>query len=371
MRSDSPGSERVLAARSVVPLFEPRRLQLAREIRGWSQRDLASRAHVTPAAISQFEGDGARPSATTLSSIAHAVGFPVTFFARAAHDPPSDLSAFFRSLRSTPTKDRRRAEGWTRILWVLTRTLEASVRLPDVRVPRVRTRLAATREDVESIASSVRDEWQLGTGPIENVVYELERRGIVAARLPAVSDKVDAFSVAFPTRPVVILGMESVRDRGRFNAAHELGHLVMHEPANAGDKRLEEQAHWFAASFLMPANTIRPELPSRVDWRTLLELKSRWGVSISALLMRARDLKRISAAEYVQAMKYMSARAWRRTEPGDLGPAESPVLLGRAVDLAKRNGVGLRDLAIQASLAEKDVRALIGQTVDSRPSLEL
>jgi len=371
MGSDSPGSEKLVAARSVVPLFDPGRLQLAREIRGWSQRDVAARAKITPAAISQFEGSGARPSASTLLSLAHTLGFPVTFFARAAQDPPSDLAAFFRSLRSTPTKDRRRAEGWTRLLWVLTRALEGSVRLPDVRVPRLRTRLTATREDVERSAASVREEWQIAAGPIENVVSELERHGVVAARLPAVSEKVDAFSVAFPTRPVVILGMESVKDRGRFNAAHELGHLVMHEPAHAGEKRVEEQAHWFAASFLMPADMIRRELPTRVDWRALLELKSRWGVSISALLMRARDLHRISSAEYVQAMKYMSARAWRRIEPGDLGPAESPVLLGRAVELAQRNGVGLRELASHASLAEKDVRALIGTTVDARPSLDL
>jgi len=42
----------------------------------------------------------------------------------------------------------------------------------------------------------------------------------------------------------------------RFDAAHELGHLIMHHDAEPGDLYMERQADAFAAAFLMPAETI-------------------------------------------------------------------------------------------------------------------
>ena len=94
------------------------------------------------------------------------------------------------------------------------------------------------------------------------MVSTLERHGIVCARYHAGTHAVDAFSVPFPDRPVIVLGDDKAkRDRERFSAAHELGHLVMHDPESAGTKIIEDQAHRFAAAFLMPADDIRGELP--------------------------------------------------------------------------------------------------------------
>jgi hypothetical protein len=44
----------------------------------------------------------------------------------------------------------------------------------------------------------------------------------------------------------------------------------MHSDADAGDKVAEEQANQFAAAFFIPANEIKSELPSKVDWPQLL-----------------------------------------------------------------------------------------------------
>ena len=54
---------------------------------------------------------------------------------------------------------------------------------------------------------------------------------------------------------------------------------------------IETQAHQLAAAFLMPAEDIVMELPRRVDWPVLFELKRRWQVSLAALLMRAKTLR--------------------------------------------------------------------------------
>jgi Zn-dependent peptidase ImmA (M78 family) len=176
-------------------------------------------------------------------------------------------------------------------------------------------------------------DWQLPIGPVSNVVATLERHGIVVMRLPLGSADVDAFSLPFRDRPIVVLGAEkNDRARSRFDAAHELGHLVMHGEQLWGLPDVERQAHRFAAAFLMPEQDIAGELPDRVDWPRLFELKRQWQVSLAALLMRARTLGRIRESDYVAAVKMASMRGWRRVEPVPLGPPEQPTLLKRLLE---------------------------------------
>lgn len=89
-------------------------------------------------------------------------------------------------------------------------------------------------------------------------------------------------------------------------------------------KEVEQQAHYFAAAFLMPARDIIDELPVRADWPRLFDLKRKWQVSLGALLMRARALDRMSDNQYLTAVKAASARGWRRVEPVPLGRPEEP-----------------------------------------------
>jgi len=66
-----------------------------------------------------------------------------------------------------------------------------------------------------------------------------------------------AFSCNFPARPVVVLAAErSHRAAGRFDAAHELAHLVLHHDEEPGSHAVERQAHAFASEFLAPAGEI-------------------------------------------------------------------------------------------------------------------
>jgi Zn-dependent peptidase ImmA (M78 family) len=151
-------------------------------------------------------------------------------------------------------------------------------------------------------------------------------------RLPLASSDVDAFSLPFGDRPIVVLGAEkNDRARSRFDAAHELGHLVIHGEQVWGLPAVERQAHQFAAAFLMPREDIIEQLPARADWPQLFALKRQWQVSLAALLMRARVLGRMNHGDYLTAIKAASARGWRRTEPVPLGPPEKPQLLGHVL----------------------------------------
>jgi Zn-dependent peptidase ImmA (M78 family)/transcriptional regulator with XRE-family HTH domain len=313
-----------------MPAFVPARLRLARELHGWSQVELASQGSVTAAALSQFESGAARPSPSTLEHLAGVVGAPVAFFGL-----PMDETheGFFRSLRRTSVIDRRRAQAVAQIAHDIALLINGDRAVPKTSIPRHPiSSLDAPDDEVENIAARVRKEWAIPHGPLSNVVDLLESHGAVVIRLPLDSADVDAFSLPFTDQPVVVLGSDKAdRGRSRFDAAHELGHLVIHGSDFWGLTEVEKQAHGFAAAFLMPRDQIYRELPVRVDWPMLFQLKRRWQVSLAALLFRAKTLGRMKESTYLTAVKAASARGWRRVEPIPLGPPEEPRVLARLV----------------------------------------
>jgi Zn-dependent peptidase ImmA (M78 family) len=306
------------AAASHPQAFQPGRLRLARELRGLNQSELGAQAGVTSAAVSQFEGGIIPPSPSTLRALSEALDVPPAFFAL---DISETHEGFFRSLRRTSIRQRRQA----RALAYIAHDVAHVGGFKTATIPHIPVPLDADRKAVERVAESVRREWKLPKGPIGNVVETLESHGIVVMRLPFSGEDVDAFSLPFPDWPVVVLAADkNDRGRSRFDGAHELGHLVMHADQVWGIKEVEQQAHQFAAAFLMPEADIVNELPSRANWPVLFELKRKWQVSLAALLMRARRLEIMTEGTYLAAVKETSARGWRRVEPIPLGECELP-----------------------------------------------
>jgi Zn-dependent peptidase ImmA (M78 family) len=287
---------------------------------------------------------------------------PEFFF---VEDDEFDTPAYFRSLRSAPASELKRARHMEQLVHQITDELEDEVRLPELDLPRHRVSHTSVVDGPEQAARAVRSQWGLPAGPIDNMVRLLERHGIVVARLATGHEKVDAFSVPFGDRPIVMMSAaKGKKDRSRFDLAHELGHLAMHQPTQRATKLAEDEANRFAAEFLMPAHDIHPLLPSRPDWDRLGALKRTWGVSIASLLYRARELRKMDETTYVQAMKVLSARGWRRHEPVDLGPPESPVLLSKAMSVA---GIDEPALATRTAMPGRLLREILELTSDGRP----
>jgi Zn-dependent peptidase ImmA (M78 family) len=143
----------------------------------------------------------------------------------------------------------------------------------------------------------------------------------------------------------------------------------MHPDEEPGSHPVERQANAFAAEFLLPADEIADVLPRRADWKRLLELKSIWGVSIQALLYRARTLGVMPEHVYRRSVTELNARGWRTQEPGDDGSAEDPLLLAKAVSVAEQRGIALDDVARMARLPIEMTASIV--SFDQRPEVQI
>ncbi|MFD1045495.1 ImmA/IrrE family metallo-endopeptidase [Kibdelosporangium lantanae] len=230
-------------------------------------------------------------------------------------------------------------------------SLERHVEFPEPDVPSYPVEPDDRDDGPERAAQMVREQWGVGTGPVGHLVRILENHGVLVVFSPPQTASVDAYSFRTKLRPVVVLNpVKFDYYRQRFDVAHELGHLVMHGDADPGGRVTEDQAHRFAAELLMPTEQILDQLPTTMGgnvWRTLAQLKEQWGVSMQALLYRARWLKRLGDVSYRNAMTTISSRGWRRSEPGLITVMEQPSLLPRAVELLGQEHIGEEALTAQ------------------------
>jgi Zn-dependent peptidase ImmA (M78 family)/transcriptional regulator with XRE-family HTH domain len=341
--------------------FSRERLRIARLKAGLTLRDLAERVNVSHALISQYESGRSKPSSTILAQLSLACGVPPAFLTHSAR--PVSLGGLdgthFRSLRSTTKQQRGGAWVWSEIVLDVVTALEKFVRLPAPNLPTWSLSADATREEIRFAAEHLRDAWNLPQGPVGHLVRHMEANGVIVCRLPVADSGIDAFSHQGGDRPVVILGADKGdAARSRFDAAHELGHLVCHPEADPGGRQ-ENQAHAFAAELLMPETDMRAALPRRFSLNAYAGLKQEWGVSIAALLYRAKTLEIISEAAYRRAVVDFNSKYGRRNEPFPLTRFDDPSLIANAATVAGQSGVDLERIANEAHLGLDDVEAVV------------
>jgi Zn-dependent peptidase ImmA (M78 family)/transcriptional regulator with XRE-family HTH domain len=358
-----------MSATDVAPLFDGARLTLARQLAKLRKSDLAKKVDKSPTAVSGWESGDKRPSAATIAELALALGIEAGFFvARDDRSTAPGVVPHFRSLRSTTQIAREQATAYGHITLDITSALERHVEFPDSSVPSWQvSEYGMTLNGPEEAARATRRSWELKHGPVGHLIRLQEHRGVVVVYSPIGALSVDAYSFDNPVRPVIILN-PAKRDyyRQRFDAAHELGHLVMHTDAEPGSHAVEEQANRFAAEFLMPEEDILPSLPTSMGhgvWADVARLKEQWGVSMQALLFRARRLGCLGDVSYRNAMVTLSTRGWRRQEPGLVNAMEQPSMLPRAVELLGEHGVTREQLIAQCRVP----RLLFDQIVSRVP----
>jgi Zn-dependent peptidase ImmA (M78 family)/DNA-binding XRE family transcriptional regulator len=350
-----------------ISAFQPERLTEARDAREITAVTLSELVGVSPATISQYENGHQKPRQDTLDRLARVLNIPTEFFLRPALvERPTTL--FYRSMSSATKSARSRAEA--RYKWFLEAQdyLLQFFDFPDVNLPALDVSpdfRRVTKEQIEKWAEQLRESWQLGSAPIANLTQTLETQGILVWRTLINAETLDAFSEFREPHPVIVLSSEKENYfRSRTDAAHELGHLVMHRAVErkaltkaADFKLLEEQANYFAATFLLPAEAFQRELWG-VSLDTFRSLKPRWNVSMGLQIMRCRHLGLLSDEQEKRLWINRSRRGWHRREPlDDSTPPERPSLMAKSfkmlIDAKVRSREQiLKDLSISSTDVE-------------------
>jgi Zn-dependent peptidase ImmA (M78 family)/transcriptional regulator with XRE-family HTH domain len=306
------------------------RIRQAREIAGLTQEQLATACGISQSHIALFEQNLRKPQEDTLKGIALATGFPITFFRR---DPAPDFplgSLLYRRRKSMSSQDRDKIRQTGRLVFEAITEMADRFKRIDLRLPRI---VGIEPEEAARITRA-----DLGFSPdtpITHLITRLEKNGVVVVSIPFDIEEHDAFSVwadTDPRTPVVVMTSGKPGDRQRWSVSHELGHLVMHYNYNGSPSELESQANRFAGEFLLPEETARKDLGSGPLTLTILaDLKSRWGIAIQALVMRAFQLEIITDGQRRYLFRQLAAKGWLKDEPV-LIPQEKPRLLRKLAE---------------------------------------
>lgn len=310
------------------------RIKQARKAAGLSLRMLAERAGVTAMAISKYETGKSTPSSGVLLSVANALGVRTEYFFRPVKVELQEVD--YRKHSRLPVKALEQIKGDA--IEQIERFLELEQLLPNgpvqsFKLPDNLPPVVSAPDEIEDVAMYLRKAWDLGIDPIPVLTDMLEERGIKVLQSLAIPGDFDGIAAKVVGIPIIVVSSNAPGDRQRFTMAHELGHLVLNGRLATGIDD-ESASNRFAGAFLAPASEVRKELGEQRAWlepQELAALKKAYGLSMGAWMRRANDLGIMSAARYLEMVKYFRARGWHKKEPGEQYPAERPQLFEQLV----------------------------------------
>jgi len=340
-----------------IEQFNPSRLTLARRRRGLSKTALAEQIGVDRRAINAYEKAEYEPAEDTLSKLERALGFPMRFFFGDDLDEPTAASASFRAMSRMTAAQRDMALGEGALALHLNRWLESRFQLPEATFPDLDRQLTPA-----AAAASLRAAWARGELPIKNMIHLLESKGVRVFSLDIDAREVDAFSMWQDSTPFVFLNLQKSAEHSRFDAAHELGHLVLHRHGGPQGREAEQEADAFASEFLMPRSSVLARAPHFAILPALIQLKKIWIVSVAALTHRLHSLGVLSEWHYRSLCIEMAGKGYRTHEP-DPAPPETSLVLPKIFTALRTDGVTRLDVASELCLTEEELSKLLFRLV--------
>jgi len=303
------------------------RLKSARIMSGISQRSLASEVGVSAQAISKYERDMDVPSSGILVKLADSLGVKAEYFFRPKIISVENLA--YRKRVSLPTNEANQIlyhiHEWLERYIEIEQILGVIQPFSDEKFP------VSSPGDVEAAALGLRERWNIGLHPIDNLTETLEEHAVKVGLVDG-SEDFDACVVWTDDRiPVIALKRGLCGDRQRFNLAHELGHIYLENQTSMDTEKL---AHRFAGAFLVPESNVYDELGRRRNHISIYELhmlKHKYGLSMQGWIYRAKDLGIISESLARGYFRKFRRRKRHLREPGDQLPPEEPKRLERLV----------------------------------------
>jgi Zn-dependent peptidase ImmA (M78 family)/DNA-binding XRE family transcriptional regulator len=299
-------------------MFNPTRLAVARKRRHLTKKALADKAGVSQVTLTRIEkGNTSDPAEETVAALARALSYPVEFFYLDDCEELRTESVSFRSLSSLTARQRDAALASGAIAFLLDDWVTERFNLPAPDLIDLRD------ESPAAAAAALRDHWGIGSKPIPHMTRLLEAKGIRVFSLSEKNKNVDAFSCWRGNTPYIFLNTFKSAERSRYDAGHELGHLVLHIHGANSQRDVEREADQFASAFLVPREDLISNMSRVSSLNYLITAKERWGVSVAALARNAFEAGLVSDWHYRDLCKTMSTLGYRTKEPNTRSREES------------------------------------------------
>lgn len=346
--------------------FNPDRLRLARLRRKMTYRKLAEETGLSAKTISKYENDGLNnpPSSDSLKKISCVLRYPIQFFFEDDVDEISTEAVSFRALSKMTAAQRDAAISAGRLSLIVNNYIQEKFELPKQDLIDLRG------FDPEIAAETIREQWALGSKKIGNLIHLLESKGVRIFSLAENTLDVDAFSFWKDDLPFIFLNNKKSAERSRFDAAHELGHLLLHKHASPFDsptdtslslfssRTAEQEADNFASAFLMPKTSIINISPNFIVIEDIIDLKSKWSVSTVSLIYRMYKLNLITEWQYRRLMEEASIRGYRKAEPKPI-VKEKSLIFEKILPLLADEGFSVKSFASKLNLPMDEVTNLM------------
>jgi Zn-dependent peptidase ImmA (M78 family) len=196
------------------------------------------------------------------------------------------------------------------------------------------------------------------------MVHLLESRGVRVASLATEYHDIDAFCFVRDGTAYAFLNTSKSAERQRFDAAHELGHLVLHrgQDMDITESRVREiEANRFASAFLMPQSGVLRQAMYGASLERVLKARSHWKVAAMAMTYRLHELRLLSDWQYRSLCIELSDKGFRSGEPGGIIPETSSLL--RQTIYGRERRVGISQAAEALALYPDEVRAYVQRLV--------
>jgi Zn-dependent peptidase ImmA (M78 family)/DNA-binding XRE family transcriptional regulator len=276
---------------------------------------LAEAADLSPITISRLENGENIPDEETILKLSNTLRYPIAFFFKDDPDEIDVNAVSFRSLSKMSAKERHAAISAGEIGLEVSDWIEEKFDLPKHDLLDL-----SYETDPETASKSLRNHWGIGEKPIGNMIRLLEAKGVRVFSLSENTASVDAFSFWRDNKPFVFLNTFKTPEHSVTDAAHELGHLVMHrhggtQPSSELSRAAEREANQFASAFLMPKDDVKAFMPRPITAERIVNAKARWRVSAMALTYRLNAIGLLTDWQYKSMCIELGRRGYRSGEP--------------------------------------------------------
>lgn len=296
------------------------RFKSARLMNGFSLQDLADALdnQLSRQALHRYEKGEVVPDTEKINLLSKALNVSPDYFFRITKVELGEIE--YRKLSKMPQKEASIIKEKTKEYLSRYLELEEILGLANGFDNHLKDfEIVTTYEQINRAAELLRENWDLGKGPVFNVVELLEDKNIKVVKLDVDKDFDGLQTFVNDTIPVVAYNLKKANklDRIRFTLLHELAHLLL-KFGNVTERQKEILCHQFAGAMLLPEETIKEELGqyrNKLSVNELGNIKKQYGISMQVVVMRAKDCGIINDHYTKQFFFLIKQMNWKVDEP--------------------------------------------------------